>query len=283
MGKIRKKLQGLLIKTYIFSAVLTALSLYNFSSFFASLNYFWIGSAFLIGFSIWFAFKLKRTPEKHINKWGYVVLTREKELEHRYIAKQKLGRDLKANEIVHHINGKKTDNEIKNLCVMDSEKHEHFHSWVNWKKTKSGFYPSFSDQKRALVKEYNGILIENIISIKTESKQEINKVQINELKITNTIESQEKTNSILSKKLFDELRKERNRLAIEKKIPAYMVFSNKTLHEMIDNLPDTDELMSEIRGIGEYKLQMYGSYFTAVIKKFKSDYNIESKNKRNSA
>src|ERR1039457_1543372 len=68
-------------------------------------------------------------PDKYVNSRGYVVLSEENELEHRHIAKQKLGRDLKENEIVHHINGNKTDNQIRNLCLMDREKHEHFHSW----------------------------------------------------------------------------------------------------------------------------------------------------------
>jgi hypothetical protein len=113
---------------------------------------------------LWFRSIFKSRPAKYINSRGYVVLSHVNELEHRYIAKQMLVRELKQNEIVHHINGKKTDNRIWNLCLMDKEKHEHFHSWLRWKKEKSGSYPSFKDQKRALEEEYKGTLLENLKS-----------------------------------------------------------------------------------------------------------------------
>lgn len=44
-------------------------------------------------------------------------------LEYRLIAEQKLGRRLRRNEIVHHINGDKTDNAPANLEVMTRRQH----------------------------------------------------------------------------------------------------------------------------------------------------------------
>lgn len=41
-------------------------------------------------------------------------------LEHRYVMSQYLGRPLKKNEIVHHINENTHDNRIKNLQIIDS-------------------------------------------------------------------------------------------------------------------------------------------------------------------
>jgi superfamily II DNA helicase RecQ len=46
---------------------------------------------------------------------------------------------------------------------MDIEKHEYFHAWLNWKKKKSGSYPSITKQKKALVDEYEGILLEKLV------------------------------------------------------------------------------------------------------------------------
>ena len=122
--------------------------------------------ALIVVFLRWFRafFKSNRGTAKYIDSRGYVVLSQLNELEHRFIAKWKLGRDLEQNEIVHHINGQKTDNRIWNLCLMDKEKHEHFHSWLRWKKEKSGRYPSIKDQKRVLAEEYGGILLENFKS-----------------------------------------------------------------------------------------------------------------------
>lgn len=45
---------------------------------------------------------------------------------------------------------------------MDSEKHEHHHSWLKWKKEKTGRYPSIAQQKRVLENEYGGMLLESV-------------------------------------------------------------------------------------------------------------------------
>lgn len=99
---------------------------------------------------------------KTIDPDGYVVLLPINEREHRYVARHKIGRNLTPDEHVHHISGIKTDNEIENLCLMDGEKHEHFHAWLRWKKEKDGMYPSINDQKRVLAQEYGGTLLETV-------------------------------------------------------------------------------------------------------------------------
>jgi len=88
----------------------------------------------------------------------YVTLS-DGTLEHRRITEKFMGRCLKPYEIVHHINGNPEDNSIENLCVMPRVKHEHFHSWLQWKKEKTGKYPSLKSQKNTLQKQYRGKLL----------------------------------------------------------------------------------------------------------------------------
>ena len=47
--------------------------------------------------------------------------------EHRYIMEQYLGRKLSRDEVVHHKNGEKDDNDVDNLEVMDLSEHTKQH------------------------------------------------------------------------------------------------------------------------------------------------------------
>lgn len=47
--------------------------------------------------------------------------------EHRYIMEQFLGRKLKSNEIVHHIDGNKRNNNLSNLEILTRSEHARLH------------------------------------------------------------------------------------------------------------------------------------------------------------
>ena len=70
--------------------------------------------------------------------------------------------------------------------------------------------------------------------------------------------------------LFEKLRLVRRELAIKAKLPPYMIFSDATLIEMAQKKPISLDDMSHIKGVGEFKLNKYGSEFLNVIKKFVS-------------
>ncbi len=66
--------------------------------------------------------------------------------------------------------------------------------------------------------------------------------------------------------LFDKLREVRRELAREFGIPPYLVFNDKTLHEMVEMKPTTDHEMARINGVGERKLHRFGDRFMEVIR-----------------
>lgn len=65
--------------------------------------------------------------------------------------------------------------------------------------------------------------------------------------------------------LFNELKKLRLSFAREENMPPYIIFSDKTLIEMVNLKPETLEDMAEISGVGEHKLKKYGFDFLSAI------------------
>ena len=71
-------------------------------------------------------------------------------------------------------------------------------------------------------------------------------------------------------RLFELLRICRSQLARKAHVPPYMVFSDKTLHDMCAKVPHTREEMLEVSGVGEVKYDKYGEAFLKVIASFDS-------------
>jgi ATP-dependent DNA helicase RecQ len=69
--------------------------------------------------------------------------------------------------------------------------------------------------------------------------------------------------------LFEQLRDLRKKLAVAQQVPPFVVFSDKTLHEMARQFPTTEDQMLQISGVGDTKLERYGQPFTKIIKTFK--------------
>ena len=66
------------------------------------------------------------------SKQGYV-------LEHRVVAEQKIGRRLKRGEVVHHIDGNRSNNTTENLEVLTDSQHKLLHSKERQRATKGTF------------------------------------------------------------------------------------------------------------------------------------------------
>ena len=61
---------------------------------------------------------------------------------HRLIAEQQLGRPLEPGEVVHHVNGDRSDNRLENLQVLPSQGH-HMALEQLQRKVKRGVEPLF--------------------------------------------------------------------------------------------------------------------------------------------
>ena len=68
--------------------------------------------------------------------------------------------------------------------------------------------------------------------------------------------------------LFEELRGLRTRLAAEKEVPTYVIFSDVSLQEMAYYFPQSRESFLRISGVGRRKLEQLGEPFIAAIRNY---------------
>lgn len=109
---------------------------------------------------------LKEGVSRHVLTSGYVIRV-ERKLEHRAVAEDVIGRELVSNELVHHIYGPATDdNRPENLCILDKDQHDFFHTYVQRERTLKGRYPTVANQRRVLKDHFEGILLDEALTRK---------------------------------------------------------------------------------------------------------------------
>jgi ATP-dependent DNA helicase RecQ len=76
--------------------------------------------------------------------------------------------------------------------------------------------------------------------------------------------------------LFERLRRLRKRLADERGVPPYIVFSDVSLRQMARSYPSNEAEFAQISGVGEQKLKRFGKRFITEIGKYLRDNPTES-------
>jgi ATP-dependent DNA helicase RecQ len=71
--------------------------------------------------------------------------------------------------------------------------------------------------------------------------------------------------------LFERLRRLRKRLADERGVPPYIVFSDVSLRQMARTYPSNAAEFAQISGVGEQKLKRFGKIFLSAIAKYQRD------------
>lgn len=70
--------------------------------------------------------------------------------------------------------------------------------------------------------------------------------------------------------LFEELRTVRKKLADEAGVPPFVIFSDKSLQDMVARKPKDDDAFLEVSGVGANKLEKYGEYFLEAIRMYET-------------
>jgi ATP-dependent DNA helicase RecQ len=66
--------------------------------------------------------------------------------------------------------------------------------------------------------------------------------------------------------LMDALRKLRNQIAQQEKMPPYIIFNDASLQDMANKKPLSLDAFSDVRGVGAAKLEKYGEQFISLIR-----------------
>ena len=99
------------------------------------------------------------------------------------------------------------------------------------------------------------------------SKEKVTALKREEIKKRSRVETDSRFEDY-DEVLFQNLRILRKNLADEQMVPPFVIFSDKSLHEMCRYYPATLPDMKKISGVGDTKLERYGTDFISVIKNY---------------
>ena len=70
--------------------------------------------------------------------------------------------------------------------------------------------------------------------------------------------------------LFEELRMVRRKIAKRMNLPTFQVLLDRVLQDMATYLPENEEDMKKIKGLGETKMKLFGKKFIDAVNEYKS-------------
>jgi len=119
------------------------------------------------------------------------------------------------------------------------------------------------------VNEHNGIKITEKGFLFLKKKESVNFRKLTEKQKAKKEKSGKKSKVVLDndldQSLYENLRTARQQMAKKRRVPAYVIFNDKTLIELAQERPQSFEEMLGISGIGEAKLKKFGQTLLDVI------------------
>ena len=123
--------------------------------------------------------------------------------------------------------------------------------------------------------EFKALKLTNIAKQILTNKQSVDirsaNLQQDSTPIKAGLSSKSKMEYEVDSNIFEKLQALRREIAQEESMPAYIIFDNKTLNEMAHFLPDSEEKLLQINGVGQVKLDKYGKRFLALLSSLRAD------------
>lgn len=143
---------------------------------------------------------------------------------------------------------------------------------INDKLNQLSTYGIMKDYSSKFIRDFIKVLIEyGYISLRqgTYSMLQLNeksyKILKSDLKVVLKLEA-DNEEKVLNNILFNKLKLWRRDIAIQEGVKPYIIFSDATLIELCNKLPQNEEELLEIRGMGEKKFKKYGEKLIELLK-----------------
>ena len=143
---------------------------------------------------------------------------------------------------------------------------------INDKLNQLSTYGIMKDYSSKFIRDFIKVLIEyGYVSLRqgTYSMLQLNeksyKILKSDLKVVLKLEA-DNEEKVLNNMLFNKLKLWRRNVAIQEGVKPYIIFSDATLIELCNKLPQNEEELLEIRGMGEKKFKKYGEKLIELLK-----------------
>jgi uncharacterized protein YpbB len=90
--------------------------------------------------------------------------------------------------------------------------------------------------------------------------------------------SQKSSDTGSNSDLFNQLRRWRNEIAVERNVEKYMVISQTTMENLVKALPQNKNDLGKVSGLGKVKVQQYGDEILNIITSYCQDNQIDTSN-----
>ncbi len=125
------------------------------------------------------------------------------------------------------------------------------------------------------ISDFTSVKISNSGKEFISSPKEFYVSRDNDFSKTKKIENQSVKASVIDDDLFNKLKILRKEIAKSKSLPPYAIFQEFSLEDMTYKYPETIDEFKNINGVGEGKVNKFGSQFIELIKKHIQENNIK--------
>ncbi|EGT3615795.1 aldolase [Clostridium perfringens] len=204
---------------------------------------------------------------KKVPVYSCVVISNSKSVINKYKAPKEIkSQIIKYDQLTSFINLKlQYHKKLKDGIIFDELMYSIGNFLVeNNKPIKFDYYKKYSLSEVDFIgKERMKNKLEN--NEKNQFTKEFLEEEYNYLKKENNLKSKDKIKYKNEEELRNKLKKVRISFAIKEKLPAYYIFNDETLEDILNKMPKTKEELLKVRGFGKVKVNKYGEEIIGVL------------------